>query len=63
MLRLSVEIGGLETTFGGMGGSGFLNFLSRILVIVLGVTGARNWCELPIMLFKMNEALQDIRRK
>jgi hypothetical protein len=28
-----------------------------------GAIGARIWCELLIVLFKMNEALQEIRRK
>jgi hypothetical protein len=49
--------------FGGMGGSGFLGFLMGILVIVFGVIAARIWCELLIVLFRMNEALQEIRRK
>jgi uncharacterized membrane protein len=60
---LSAVIAGLGTMFSHMGGSGFLSFLAGILVIVLGAIGARIWCELLIVLFKMNEALQDIRRK
>ena len=28
-----------------------------------GALGARIWCELLIVLFKMNEALQDIRQR
>jgi hypothetical protein len=60
---LAAVIAGLGTMFGGMGGSGFLGFLMGILVIVFGVIAARIWCELLIVLFRMNEALQEIRRK
>jgi len=34
-----------------------------ILYAVGGAIGARIWCELLIVLFKMNEALQEIRSK
>ncbi len=63
LVLLAAVIGGLGTMFGGMGGSGFVSFLMGILVIVLGAIGARIWCELLIVLFRMNEALQEIRRK
>jgi Domain of unknown function (DUF4282) len=63
LLLLFAVIAGLGTMFSGMGGSGFLSFLAGILAIVLGVIGARIWCELLIVLFRMNEALQEIRRK
>jgi len=32
-------------------------------VVILGVLVARIYCEIMIVLFKINEALQDIRRK
>ncbi len=32
-------------------------------IIVFGIVGSRIYCELMIVLFKMNEALQDIRKK
>lgn len=60
---LAAVIAGLGTMFGGMGGHGFLGFLMGILVIVFGAIGARIWCELLIVLFRMNEALQEMRRK
>ena len=34
-----------------------------IVIIVGGVVGARILCELLIVVFKINEALQDIRQK
>ena len=36
---------------------------SGLMVIVFGMVGARVWCELIIVLFKINEALQEIRSK
>ena len=38
-------------------------FSLGLMVLVGAVIGARIWCELLIVLFKMNEALQDLRRK
>ena len=38
-----------------------VQFLVGIGVMVVGIVIARIWCELLIVLFKMNEALQDIR--
>lgn len=34
-----------------------------LLTLVVGVISVRIWCELLIVLFKMNEALQDMRRR
>lgn len=39
----------------------FVQFLVGLGTIVIGIVVARIWCELLIVLFKMNEALQDIR--
>jgi len=50
MMRFSF-FGGLGTVFGGL------------LSIALGALLARVYCELMIVLFKMNEALQELRRK
>lgn len=63
LMLLSAVIVGLGTMFSRVGGSGFVSFLAGILAIVLGAIGARIWCELLVVLFKMNEALQDLRRK
>jgi len=62
LLLVAVVIG-LNTMFGGYGGFTFGKFTSGIAIAVGGAIGARIWCELLIVLFKMNEALQDIRKK
>lgn len=62
LLLAAAVITGITTWFTGFGG-GFGRFLTGIAIMVGGAIGARIWCELLIVLFKMNEALQDIRRK
>jgi len=57
-----VVISGLVWMFAGQGGF-FVRFLGGIAAAVGGAIAVRIWCELLIVLFKMNEALQDIRRK
>lgn len=49
--------------FGGYGGFTFGKFFMGILYVVGGAIAARIWCELLIVLFKMNEALQEMRSK
>ena len=49
-------IGGLVTMFSG-------DFFYGLVTIVGGVLFGRIWCELLIVLFKMNEALQVMRSK
>lgn len=61
-LLFSAVLGGLGTIFGGYGFT-LGKFFMGILFTVGGVIGARIWCELLIVLFKMNEALQDMRNK
>lgn len=39
------------------------NFFAGLCIIPLGALLARMWCELVIVLFRINEALQDIRAK
>jgi len=63
LLLLGAVVGGLGSMFGGYGGLTFGKFFMGILYAVGGVIGARIWCELLIVLFKMNEALQEIRSK
>jgi len=63
LLLLGVLCGGLASMFGGFGGFSIVRFLLGLLYMVLGALGARIWCELLIVLFKMNEALQEMRRK
>lgn len=37
--------------------------LGGLLAIIFGAVGARVFCELLIVMFKMNEALQDLRSR
>lgn len=63
LLLLGAVIGGVGTMFSGYDGFSVGNFFMGILYIIGGGIGARIWCELLIVLFKINEALQDIRNK
>jgi Domain of unknown function (DUF4282) len=55
-ILLAAVIGGLVTMFSG-------DFFYGLVTIVGGVLFGRIWCELLIVLFKMNEALQVMRSK
>ncbi|MDR1424595.1 MAG: DUF4282 domain-containing protein [Azoarcus sp.] len=56
LLLLGVVIGGIAAIFGGQ-------FLIGIGTIVGGSLFVRVYCELIIIFFKMNEALQELRKK
>jgi len=56
-------IGGIVSMFGGYEGFTFAKFMTGLFVMVGGAVGLRIWCELLIVLFKMNEALQGMRNK
>lgn len=63
LLLLAVVIGGIGSMFAGYGGFSIEKFLMGIVYILAGTVGARIWCELLIVLFKINEALQELRNK
>lgn len=63
LLLLVAVVVGLSTMFSGYGGLTFGKFASGLGIAVGGAIGARIWCELLIVLFKMNEALQEIKKK
>ena len=63
LLLLVAVISGLGSMFGGLEGFTFGKFFMGILYAAGGAIAARIWCELLIVLFKMNEALQEIRHK
>lgn len=63
LLLIGAVIGGFGSMFAGYTGFTFGSFCLGIVYIVGGIIGARIWCELLIVLFKMNEALQDLRSK
>ena len=60
LLLLASVLGGIGSMFG-VGGFSFGNFLMGIVYAVVGAVASRIWCELLIVLFKMNESLQVIR--
>ena len=63
LLLLAAIVGGIGSMFSGFQGFGIKSFIMGIVYAVGGMIGARIWCELLIVLFKMNEALQDLRSK
>lgn len=63
LLLVGSVIGGIGSMFGGYEGFTFGKFIMGILYVAGGGVASRIWCELLIVLFKMNEALQEIRRK
>jgi len=63
LLLLGAVFGGLSSMFGGYTGFSISSFFMGLFYILAGAVGARIWCELLIVLFKMNEALQELRQK
>ncbi|EGQ7645824.1 DUF4282 domain-containing protein [Vibrio cholerae] len=60
-LLLIALVSGLGTIFGGYGGVTFTKFLMGLLTILGGSIAARIWCELMIVIFKINENLQVLK--
>jgi hypothetical protein len=56
LMLISVVIGGLTYMF-------TVSLLTGLLVLVGGLIAVRIWCELAVIFFKMNEALQAIRNR
>jgi len=63
LLLAAVVISALSKIFSSYGGFTFQNLIMGLFILAFGAILARIWCELLIVLFKMNEALQDIRSK
>jgi hypothetical protein len=63
LLLLAAAIGGLGAMFGGYEGFTIGKFFMGLLYTAGGAVAIRMWCELLIVLFKMNEALQELRHK
>ncbi len=55
--------GGMGGGMAGGGGISFGSILSGLLSILVGALFARIFCELTIVLFRINEALQDLRQR
>lgn len=63
LLLLGFVVAGIGAWFTGFEGFTFGSFIKGLVIMIGGAIGARIWCELLIVLFKMNEALQELRRK
>lgn len=60
LMLLGVFGYGISSIFGGYGGITFAKFLTGILYFVGGAIAVRIWCELMIVIFKIN--LSSIRK-
>lgn len=60
LLLLASLITGIVSMFSGYQGLTFLSFIFGIVTIAAGALGARIWCELMIVLFKINSNLQKL---
>lgn len=61
LMLLFAVFAGLATMFSGYGGFTFGKFLLGLVAILGGAIGARIWCELMIVIFKINENLQFLK--
>lgn len=61
LMLVGIVVGGFSTMF--MGRTSASGMFMGLVAMVGGAIGARIFCELMIVAFKMNEALQDIRPK
>ncbi|MCL5974238.1 MAG: DUF4282 domain-containing protein [Gammaproteobacteria bacterium] len=59
LLLVAVVISGLGMMFSG----GIGSFLMGIFTMLAGAVGARIWCELLIVLFKINENMKKVADK
>jgi len=60
LLLLFAVLSGFGSMFAGYGGITFAKFLTGIGVIIGGAIGARIWCELLIVLFKIHENIKKL---
>ncbi|MBD3587502.1 DUF4282 domain-containing protein [Salinimonas sp. HHU 13199] len=60
LLLVSAVVSGLSFMFGGYSGMTFGSFIGGLLIVAGGALGARVWCELLIVLFKINSNLQKL---
>lgn len=63
LLVVGALAGGLSEMFGGYQGVTTEKFFTGLFFMIGGVVGARISCELLIVVFKINEALQEMRTK
>jgi len=63
LLLFMFVVSGLGFMFAGHGGFGFVKFFMGLVIIVGGGLGARIWCELLIVLFKIHENIKKMAEK
>lgn len=63
LLLLAAVVSGVGSWFSGFEGFTFGRFLMGIGIIIGGGVGARIWCELLIVLFKINENIKKMAEK
>ncbi|WP_404317887.1 DUF4282 domain-containing protein [Malaciobacter canalis] len=63
VLLFTAVVVGLGQMFSGYNGFSISNFFTGVLVMIGGAIGARIWCELMIVIFKINENLQVIKEQ
>ena len=63
LMLFSAVVSGFVTMFSGYGGIHFINFLMGLGIIIGGGVGARIWCELLIVLFKIHENIKKLSDK
>lgn len=63
LLLLAAVTSGIDTALSGYGKPHISSVLSGLAVIVVGAIGARIWCELLIVLFKIHENLKKLADK
>ena len=62
LLLLGVAVGGIGAMLS-FGRVSFASFATGLLVMAGGALAARIWCELLIVLFKINEHMQTVSRR
>lgn len=63
LLLFFAVVSGLGAMFTGFDGFTFGKFLTGCGIIIAGAVGARIWCELMIVLFKIHENLKKLAEK
>jgi len=53
---------GFSKMFGGWEGFTFAKFLTGLIFMAVGAVAIRIWCELLIVIFKINENLQNLNK-
>jgi len=63
LLLFFAIVSGLGAMFSGFGGVTFGKFVMGLGIIIGGAVGARIWCELLIVLFKIHENIKKVADK